>query len=400
MENTNVHSGFNIVLKSDLPYFDTSSMPQGAINLFRYRVNLFDMFPVAELNWQDSVGASAENGLPESLDINLELIDFDENINKKIALTLKETQQEKDRNQDYVHGQFILDLISKYYRKSLPKKKSYKDKVSNIVKQVLKEDFGLKDSQMFVYPTSDTNTYHVRGNLNTQQFLINLKNQAFTSDYPNSPFLCFFDFYQKFYFAPMEYFFNQTPVMTLSIKKTTDAGTIAELMKTYRLYSGDLDSNLYRYKSKVGKIDKSGEYVQEDIKLATFLPKSSKSDKFYVISNFIEKSNFNNDEYSLMDSNENYLFKGRLNSKYINSLLTHRIEFITNFDFKLDIGKMITIDMPKLDEGYSTFQSGNYLVMDYSFFYTNTGRIPYVSILVAKAGKSIEKNNYFNGKTI
>lgn len=400
MENTNLQSSFNLIIKSDLGYFDSSYLPQGAINLFRYRVNLYDMFPVAELNFQDSVGLYTNAGLPESLDINVQVIDAETNEIKSIAMTVKENQGEKNRDEDFINTQWIIDLISKYYRKSLPKKQSLKGKVSDIVRQVVISDFELDSSKIFIYPTSDINTYHVRGNKNTEDFLILLQEQAFTLDYPNSPFVCFFDVFQNFWFYPLEYFFNQVPVMDISIRRHEDVAFTTENMKTYRFFSGDLDENLYKYNTQIGKIDVDGSFTEEEKSLSSVLPKLDTSDKFYVLKNFVEGKIFNYDSYGLVDSNEDYLLKGRINSTYLDSLLTNRFSFVTNFDFSFDIGKMLNLNINTVDDTYSPFQSGKYMIIDYSLFYQNTTRIPFVELTVAKTGRIIDKENFFYGKTI
>lgn len=404
MANTNVQSSFNLFLHSSLPYFDTSLEAQRAINLFRYRANLFDMYPVAELNYQDAVGASAETGLPESLDMTVRFVDTPTDTkkeeNKEVMMVLKEVQGEKNRDQDSMNVQLILDLISVYYRKSLPKKKSYKDKISNIVKEIVTEDFGLTSEQMYIHTTADTNAYHVRGNLNTEDFLRNLQKQSYCNDYPTSPYLCFFDFYGKFYFAPMEYFFNTPSVATFTIKRSTEVGFDPTLMKGYRFFSGDLDENLYKYKCNINTIDDTGSYLEVKTKLQTFFPSSNNPDKFYVMKNFVEDKIFNNDDYGLIDENEEYLFKGRRNYNYLDSLLTNRFDLIANFDFKHNIGKMVTINMPKMNGEFGTFHSGKYLIIDYSLFYNNQSGIPYVGLTVAKAGRNIERDTFFYGKTI
>ena len=257
----------------------------------------------------------------------------------------------------------------------------------------------MSGTTVFIKETSDKDTFHVRGKKTTYDFLEQLQEQAYSSNYPNSPYLCFFDFYHNFYFAPLDYFFEQEPIMTFTLRRSDDTAFRTELMKSYRYFSGDLDENLFLYKSKIGKIDTSGVYIQEDKQISDFSPKRTR-DKLYLIKNFIEDRIFNYDDYGLVDNGEDFLIKGRINSKYLNSLLTHRFQFITNFDLNLDIGKIVELNIPIHSGGYSVFQSGKYMIIDYAIFYDNKTQIPFVELTVAKTGRTIDKNNFFYGKTI
>jgi len=389
-------SPYNLSVKSDLTFLDMENQPQGYYKKVLLRDSILGFFPTAEIYIEDGVGVFPSIGFPEGLDLDVKLGDLENDSFIGHGFTLTEYQLNDTEIRDHFKGISFLMLTSKYLRKNKPKRKIYKGKISDIIKEIVLDEYEIDEDKIFIDATSGTSTY-TRDNQSASSFIQELSGYAYSDSFPKSPYVSYIDVNGNFYFKALESLYLQNTIKDLNLEFSETMSVDPEVIQAYSIAFGGYILKRDDYLKQVSKVSESGEYVKEIVKLEDYkIGKNDNTLKYMVAKNFIGSKSFSFMDFGLYDKDEDiYDYKGLVNNTFLNSMIAFRLDIVTHFDVDALIGKTINVFVKNsVDDSYDSMYSGKWLIIDATNYYDDDG-IPYKNLMIARDRMKIKDDHKF-----
>lgn len=313
---------------------------------------------------------------------------------------------------DHISGDYIFLLVPYLYIKDSADTKAYKNKISNIVRLVLKEKQGYNfipiesgDSKnCFIEETTDLQTTFYQAGRLGRFLLKTLAGRAVSKNFSNSPFYTFLNNKGEFYFMSVSGMLKENSVCTYRIEETPESVRDPYVIKGYTVQSGGALINKKNYNKKFYKIKSDGTVDPETIKIADMkqavhgiVGESSQKDKLLIYTNGelgVTENISSIDNYGIYDNNEDTdVYKGWKNNLYLDAILPYRMDALVTFNPKLCAGKCITITVGKLQEQtFATEFSGKWLIIT-SKVHMDIEGFPVMNLLIGKPGIAIDSRH-------
>jgi hypothetical protein len=177
--------------------------------------SIYSLFPKAVLSFRDHFGYGLEskayiNGTKIEITLN-----YEENLLKcPYIVNSYETQELSETTQ--LNGKIVLELIHEEYKNSLRDTSAYRGNPSEIISEIFPSSHFLEDS-IFIEDTKeikDKNLYNP--NMTKEDFVKNiLLPNAFSLEKSYSPYLCFINSSNEFYFKSIKQLMEEKEVSDL-----------------------------------------------------------------------------------------------------------------------------------------------------------------------------------------
>jgi hypothetical protein len=356
--------------------------------------NINSFFPVSEVYFKDSLGVIPETiGFIEGLEVKLQIGNIDDGyVGGDFALVT--TQMNDVVLANNLSGNTIFIFVSRHYFNNEKKTRSYKDTISNIIKNICLTDYNLDITKQFISNTIG-NDYYYQGNIRTSKFIEQLSDQAYSQNNPKSPFYTFHNVNGEFYFMTINEMFAQkviNPDNPYLIKQDKDSSTNPYHIQDYWIQNLGAEENFLNYKINIFKnaSDLSIDNNELDYKDHVYRDENGK----ILIRKQYQKVT-RNVNLGLYDStNDLNRFQGLQNTLYRNSALPTRLIMVAHLNPLLVAGKTINLEVQSndLEKGLSKEYSGKWLCMGVKI-YDDQDNIPYVEALLAKSTIYIDERH-------
>jgi len=359
--------------------------------------DIFGFYPYGELYLDDPAGVIIDNAFfVEGLKIEYK-IGNDEEGYVGHDFSWSENQVNNTVMADYVSGNNVFILLSYYNTIDTVRSKAWKDKtLSTVITDIVNNDFGITDvNKINIFDTTGDDTWY-QINSTIRDFLWFNREQAYTENYPNSPYISFINTNGEFYFTCLESLFNeQKPVANYKFSFSKSSSIDPTVIKDYDIVSLGVPKNKFNYKKKLYTIDKAGTYGSSDTDIKDFSAVDSKG-KVIIRQQLQETYS----DYRSMGIKETVLDEYRINAQRnfenLDSALSTRLPLTINFNPKCVTGKLIelTVGSTIANKQVLSELSGNWLIISDRHFMDQDG-IPHTSIVVAKSKINVNNNHPF-----
>lgn len=298
-----------------------------------------------------------------------------------------------------ISGDNNFILQSNYANIDVTRSKAWSNQpLSTAVLDIVNNDFNITDtSKINIFNTTGSDTWY-QINSKIRDFLWIHREQAYTSNYPYSPYITFINTNGEFYFTCFESLFNEhQPVANYKLSFSETSSIEDDVIQDYDIQFAGYPKNMFNYKKKLYKIGKTGAITSTDNNIENFLSKSGR-DKVLIRQQLQEEYS----DYELLGIQETTQDECRLNAKrnfsYIDSVLPVRMFCTINFNPKCVTGKLVDLQIESSMEDKQILSefSGKWLIIADEHFMDYSGR-PITRINIAKSKMNIDKNHPFYG---
>lgn len=356
--------------------------------------NINSFFPVCEIYFKDQLGSIPETvGFIEGLEIKLQLGNMDDGyLGGDFALASMQFNDVVLANN--ISGNNIFILVSKHYFNNEKKTRSYKDLISNIVKNICSTDYNIETSKQFISSTVG-NDYFYQGNIKTSKFVEQLADQAYSQNNPKSPFYTFHNSNGEFYFMTVNEMFAQKSINADNpylIKQDKDSSINPYYIQDYWIQYLGAEENFLNYKINVFKNTSDLSIINEELDYKNHIYRDGTAK--LPIRNQYQKVTRNVNLGLYDPTNDLQRFQGLQNTLYRNSSLPIRKIIVTHFNPLLVAGKTIDLEVQSndLSKGFSKEFSGKWLCMGAKAYIDEDG-IPFQEALIAKSTVAIDQKH-------
>ncbi len=395
----NEYSEHRLIFKSTPKALNFNNQTLRSFPTILMSSDIFGFYPYGELFFADSAGIIVDNLLfVEGLEFEFK-IGNDEDGYVGHTFYWSEDQINNTKLADNISGDNIFILKSAYDLVDETRSKAWSEKtLSEVVSEIVTNDFKITDSNKknIVSTTGKDEWYQI--NTKIRDFLWSHRQQAYTVNYPNSPFVSFINTNGEFYFSCLESLFNeQQPVASYKFSFSEKSSLDSDTIKDYDIKFIGNPKNEFNYTKRIYTIDKTGIYSYADNNIQDFLVKGGSGKTIYR-----QQLQENISSYEYLGINElpvdEYRINAKRNFKYIDSALPVRMNLMIDFNPKCVSGKLIDLKVGSVMENKQIFTefSDNWLIISDSHFMDYDGK-PVTSLIVAKSKINIDRNHPFYG---
>jgi len=304
-----------------------------------------------------------------------------------------DTSLEAMQMTEFVSGTAVLSLIHYLYNQDREKTGAFSSSVSDAVKNIMQEDFGLSLLDLTHVSTTTGKRVHYQMGKTNEDLIKNLCNCAYSQSYDTSPFLTFFNTLGEFYFMPIAEMFNQIPVG--SYRFSTEAVKEADAVKGASIVCYGLNASKELYKQKIFKIGKDGISVNELLEIKDYYNPIDKKHKL-----LISKDNISSDVSQTLnigyieEETEADFYSGVVNNVYTLLNLSYQMKIMVDYNPAAVSGKIVNLDVEaaSTDKAKGTEFSGKWLVIE-SEQYLDRNEIAMTQLTIAKSAIPVDPSH-------
>jgi hypothetical protein len=389
---------YQFIFKSIEPVIDMSNYPAKVFSRVVIKDDIFSMFPYMEVHLQDE-GAIIVDGIisAEGYEFVTQLGSNDKDFSGWVETKWiwRNNQTVNIQIKDNVGGLIGMAFQHKYKALDSPKQRGWEDTLSNITKSVIREDYGFIDvKKMYIADTAGRAIRRQAGQSN-EFFLHSLCKKAYSRVYEYSPYLCFFNAKEEFFFCPIEYLFKRgkkvsnTPYkVATSLDASHDKFSFQKIEDISTL---GLSKNKPNFKINISKF--SDDYISETTDIENHVLNGEINSKLLI--NKTYKNSFSQTDtfdYGIYTKAEDEDYRGKRNSLYLNNLLNFRIQGIVPFNAEIASGRImpLAVGSYSIKKGEKSKElSGDWLILKNKIFYDTDG-VPYNVVTLGKKAVAID----------
>lgn len=389
-------------VKTKVKLLDYTEQSVEIFSTFQLSDSIFGFYPQLSVSVEDPSGAWVETILPiESLELEFKML-LDNSVSEEEVLwegkyILDRFDLTEIGSKEKINGTDLISFQPFYRKKDLPSSEYYDSKLNTAVKDIIQDTFeeDIKSENVLVSDCSNEGTWYRLGS-HLSFILKNWATRAYSSNYPDSPWVTYIDIFNKIHFVSLQELYEQKPIEEFYITKhllDEDGGRLAEGLDVYStgvVFSGFL-INRYAYNRETYYTEKSGSNKKISSKLEDFYFKkigSGDRDGKFIL----EKSNIPEDTTGIAyftDVEDKDLDDIKGYNNYLNKeswvCYSMTIERKIVGEFKTCAGKTIEllVSSNDIDEEYSPEYSGKWLILS-STLLKNRNGLPIQVLEIAK----------------
>lgn len=401
MNDTLKNLRFKIKIDTSPLLFQIESFLPGVIININLMDSVFDYFPNMDILLKDGgTFFSEKHFYSEFIDFILELEDSN---NEKIkhVFYLDQYKLPEVHSPDILSGLNLFSLNSNFLKQDSIKSKSYRNNLSEIVRQIISNYKFPKEYPD--YKITNTNSFNVwyQSNEYDFQFLKKVVRYAHSPIDSYSPFISFIDLTGKFYFVTVAELFNQNPVENLYYG-SLEVDEVSKKVRNDIILGINFDTlgskvNSLNYNKLLSKINQRGEYVIENKKLEDIYNTRNRIgfNKLTIMKQFQNKERDYNEFGIEDDVIQRNLYLGWRNSLFIDTLFMYRLSIRLNLNLRLVSGKMVKLNIPSRDSERNNISgeySGNWLILE-SIHTIDRNGIGTTTLLLGKSSVNVSRNH-------
>jgi len=361
---------FRFSLKSEPYMIDIQSFLPGVIERFFIKDSIFDYFPYAELYIIDEGALFTEQRFFTDL-LNLDVKFTDTKEKEKINHNFywSEYQLNDTISPQFVTGFVQMYMLSDFKKQDKVKNKSYYGNISTVVRQIMSAyEYPSNFPDLNISTTANDDVWY-QSHEYDYQFIKKLSKYAFSVSSPNSPFFTFINAKGQFNFVDVRTLFNQRVVQNLYYGINEEQGITAlnkdrreDVIQSYSFQTLGPATSLDTYNSTYYKLNQSGKYEEDKIKLDTKLNGNRISQNKQTIRKEYLDNVRSIKHFGLVDNQaQEQTYKGWLNNNYIDSVtFPYRLRVDTLFNPKICAGKLVNVEFK------SRFETKDYKATEYN----------------------------------
>ena len=288
---------------------------------------------------------------------------------------------------NFISGDYVFIVRSIYSKKDYKRSKAWSSmKLSDAVNDILSNDYNITDTdKIHIFTTTGNDTWY-QINEKNEDFLFKHRKNAYTKNYPYSPYLTFINSNGEFYFTTIESLFNeQQPVESFKFELSEKSAILSDTVKDYSIdFVGD-KFHKNDYKKRLYTIDKEAVYAYTDNTLDTFYVNHPKG-RILLRRELTE----NISDYKFLGIKENIQDENRLNGKrnfeFLDSIFPIRLNLTIDFKPSCVTGKLIDLRVESVFDDKQILDefSGNWLIISDKHFMDYDGK-PSTYLTVVKS---------------
>ena len=400
-EGIGAKSPFKFILKSKDPFLNLEEYDRSKVyDRVLIQDNIYDFYPILDVNIVDKSGlivdaiVSAE-GKAFSTKIGSDIDGYDGWLESEWVWHNNETTNIPITW--YIGGSTAIAFNHITYRNDIPKTRAWNDTISNIVRDIAENDYGIDPDKIFITNTTGKKVRQQAG-IDNRTFLKQLTNIAYSQNFEYSPFITFINSKGEFYFCAIDDLlqtaervnFEFETELEYTVESDIDSSTKRHVISTIEnIKTNGLEVNRPLYKSNLIRFD-NNQYRKEKTDIVNHLLNETNQRHILINKDLKEEHDFFSYKrfgMGLFNSDKDFEdYRGYRNSLYKKSLFNMRKEIIIPFNHKAITGKILPIEIGSVigyKNGLSVEHSGNWLILESRVFYDADG-IPYTVLEIAK----------------
>lgn len=385
---------YRILIKSNPEFIDLTKEDQNLFIKVSILDSIFDFFPYAEFYYRDNLGIIAEMGFfIEGLEFNLKFGNEEDGYLEH-DYCWSENHFADPEMGDHIAGTNAFIFLSKHYKEDDKKSRAWNDTKENIVKEVIKKDWGITDFS-FISKTKGKD-YEYQLNENSAEFLERITETAVSINKPKSPIFSFINSAGEFYFMSLEEMFLQTPVETLELSWQDDRLVDDNKIQDYAIVQTGMPNNKENYKKKIYWYDETGTFNEEELDIKDYLIKHGGKGKFLL--NIVDQKVEDYVDFKIYEESDKNNIKGFKNDSFVDSLISYRMDVTVPFNINFVSGKTVELKIDSSDEerGGNKEYSGIWLITETQILSTSAiAGIPKILLRLAKSTIDIDRAHKF-----
>lgn len=391
---------FEFLISSNESFID---LTEEDIKLFRrvhIKDSIIDFYPYAEVYVRDLYSLFTEHSFfVEGLEFFIELGKEEEGYLSH-DYVWSESQFIDTRLGDFLAGTTVLILLSKHYMNDVPQSRSFKDTVSNIVKEIVSGDYGLDsvDYNDYISPTT-ASLIKYQGNITNSEFIQRLADNTVSSNAPTSPIYTFINAAGEFYFMSVKEMLEKNPVATYRLVFNQDVRADLEAIQDYDIMHGGLPVNMENYKPKVYKLDEIGEWQSEELDIEDYVTKQG-GEKLPIRKVYRQDVVSDHVNLGIVEDEDEEESQGYVNSLFKDTSLSYRMEITVHYNKDLLAGKTIELEIASSDEDKDSNIEfgGKWLIIECTRHinrHINRQGIPFCRLVLGKSAIKMSRDSKF-----
>lgn len=279
-----------------------------------------------------------------------------------------------------IQGNWFWYFQSDFKKQDSVKSRAFKGTIDSIVTQVTdptkdyryvnKKANGFAEGLDLrkIHPTNNNDIFY-QDNVSDTVFLKKLATYAFSSKHASSPFLCFYNLKEEFFFQPLGAFFQGKPVARYTLDAPPDN---EKYITGYNIRFAGSDFNRQNYNVNFYSIGSDGKNASRNVTLASKAIKPSSAGSMANTKPRvpIRKKDLTKqrrmDSFGIIESADNDHFSGWINSSFVDSQTSYRMNINVPFNSELASGRTVQITVESnfaTDTQFATEYSGEWLII-------------------------------------
>ena len=340
--------------------------------------SMIDYFPACRFFIDDTEGLFAERtGYVEGLTFNVKVFN---NLNQTFIESdyfwSDNTLEVSRGSSGYINGIYEMYLTSSLKHQDSIQSKAYKGRFSDIVKSIYSKYVFPRmpaDKNLFISKCDNNDTWF-QANETHAEMIDRETGVCFSSSFPTSPFMSFFNMRSEFYFMPfMEFFTSQQPKRTLYLAQDANDKNSPNYITAYTTDVTGATVKFPLYNMDNGYVDENGIFFTKPTTLADYVTKvdnNAKSTLPLHKKDLIPKRG--NQQFGLIESPRLNNLRGKINTSYRELFLSYELTVQTNAAIDLAAGDIVSTEIASTytDRKINQQYTGKWLVLKNSLEFT------------------------------
>lgn len=408
-ETGNVTSSYQFILKSSFPFLNLEQYKSSKVfDRIVIADDIYEFYPSLEVHVNDKTGIIVDGIVSAEGHLFTSKLGSDQ---AGYTGWLESSWVWRNHNTTdipithYIGGVTSILFSHSFYRSDIPRSRAWDDTISNIVKSIVTEDYGISSNKVFVTNTTGKQIRQ-QGGIKNWDYLKSLANISHSIDYEYSPFITFINSAGEFYFKTIDDLLrtgekiSQTPyIIESDVDSITKQNVLSKIIAIRTL---GLGSNKNNYAIDLTKYNV--DFEKETTNILDFLLGSDPS-KNALINSDLKKDYpvFSSSKYGMglydIDRDVND-YKGHRNAIYKQNVFNLRMDIVIPFNPKAITGKIIVLDIGSVIEykaKKSKELSGSWLILSSRVFMDVDG-IPYSELEIGKNSVDLDNQHPLKGR--
>ena len=403
---------YDLILESDVKNVaNFLDLTIRALNRVFFQDSIYEFYPYAEIFIQDSTGDIVDQlGFIEGLEFEAGFGNTDVGyIGHKYAW--QGNQILNTKVVDHTSGSNAFILTSVYKKKGNIKSRAWQDKISNIIVDIMKQDYSLAvndskgNQQLFIEPTDGVDWWY-QCNQNNYDFIEDIVKRAHNVNNDKSPYITFFNTNGEFYFGSIAWLMNQPVINPLDdntqkpipyrlVFDAQEGLRDPSIIQGYDIVFTGFETNRKNYQIKSYSRNATGASVSQTDKITEHIYKGAKQvvplSKDVIVDSRVV-------EFGIYETTDLDALKGQINNYFIDSNLNIRIDMSLLFNPELVSGKTIEIEIGSSDQK-KAFElkelSGKWLIANTRHYLDSDGH-PFTSLEIVRSAVFVDPKHPFS----
>ena len=390
-------SNYRLVFKSSPSFINLNNVSLRNFPTITIYSDIFGFYPYGVLYFSDKGGTTVDKAVfIEGLEFEFKIGNEEEGyVGSNFYWDRGEVNNIQIAN--YISDDYIFIVKSIYDKLDVTRSKAWSSTpLSSAVSNIVSDDFNITDmDKIHIFATTGNDTWY-QINEKIENFLFKHRENAYTKNYPNSPYLTFINSNGEFYFTTVESLFNeQQPVESFKFELSEKSAILPNTVKDYSIDFVGSKFHENDYKKRLYTIGSDSTYSYTDNTLDAFYATHPRA-KVLLRREMIEDIS----DYKFLGINEDTADENRLNGKrnfeFIESIFPVRLNLTVDFKPKCVTGKLIDLQVESVFDDKQILDefSGNWLIISDKHFMDYDGK-PSTYLTVVKSKMVIDNQHKF-----